>query len=361
MSQNHDRVVLSGSPVLRSLDPRTRTAVSLLQFFLGENRCKWFFSSVFLLQLVVDSAPDCVPSERSGETYRPTSGFLRWAIDNLGCYCCRGVPRHRGDAPHQLQRVEDFNDDATRTNNRMYGLAPRRGWLAQASMELTSGAQTDGFQLSTFASDFPSFLAGEGQNGGPFGIAFAGNGTVLVTDLNGHIYVFPSDANNQTVSGATVGATYNSYDPLGMTQTGGKIYVGFQTSSVIDQVSSTGTFVSTLASIPQPHGIVVNPTNGDLLVSSDSGSFSGGGISEVNPVSGAVTHIYSGVSFDGLTTDGVVVYAAREDGEVVGIRISDGAQVFDAGNFAGVTGSPWERERLPATFTSTRTMVNLSK
>ena len=130
---------------------------------------------------------------------------------------------------------------------------------AQASMELTSGAQTDGFQLSTFASDFPSFLAGEGQNGGPFGIAFAGNGTVLVEYLNGHIYVFPSDANNQTVSGATVGATDNSYDPLGMTQTGGKIYVGFQTSSVIDQVSSTGTFVSTLASIPQPHGIVCDP------------------------------------------------------------------------------------------------------
>ena len=51
-----------------------------------------------------------------------------------------------------------------------------------------------------------------------------------------------------------------------------------------------------------------------------------------------MTHIYSGVSFDGLTTDGVVVYAAREDGEVVGIRISDGAQVFDAGNFAGADG-----------------------
>ena len=149
---------------------------------------------------------------------------------------------------------------------------------AQASMELTSIAQTDGFQLSTFASGFPSFPAGEGQNGGPFGIAFAGSGTVLATDLNGDIYVFPSDANNQTVSGATVGATYSSFDPLGMTQTGGKIYVGFQSTNVIKQVSSTGTFVSTLASIPQPHGIVVNPTNGDLLVSSDSGSLSGAGI-----------------------------------------------------------------------------------
>jgi hypothetical protein len=208
---------------------------------------------------------------------------------------------------------------------------------AQASMELTLAAQADGFQLSTFASGFPNFPAGNG-NGGPFGIAFAGNGTVLATDLNGDIYVFPSDANNQTVSGATVGATYNSFDPLGMTQTGGKIYVGFQSTNLIKQVSSTGTFVSNLASIPQPHGIVVNPTNGDLLVSSDSGSLSGAGIWEVNPVSGAVTNIYSGRSFDGLTTDGVIVYAAREDGEVVGIRISDGAQVFDAGNIAGADG-----------------------
>jgi hypothetical protein len=105
---------------------------------------------------------------------------------------------------------------------------------AQADMTLTLAAQSEGFQLTTFASGFPNFPAGENQNGGPFGIAFPGNGTVLVTDLNGKIYVFHSDADNQNVTGATIGATYSSYDTLGMTQSNGKVYLGLQSSNHID-------------------------------------------------------------------------------------------------------------------------------
>ncbi len=109
---------------------------------------------------------------------------------------------------------------------------------AQADMVLTTTAQNDGFKLTTFASGFPSFPAGEGQNGKPFGIAFASNGTVLVSDLNGNIYNFASDTDNRTVAGATVGATYGSYDPLGMTQSGNNTYLGFQSSNVVDRVSN---------------------------------------------------------------------------------------------------------------------------
>jgi hypothetical protein len=205
-------------------------------------------------------------------------------------------------------------------------------------MMLTAAAQAQGFQLSTFASGFPNSPAGEGQNGGPFGIAFPGNGTVLVTALNGAIYVFPSDADNQTVSGATVGATYNSYDSLGMTQGGGQIYLGLQTSNQIDLISSTGTYLSTLASgIAGPHGMAIDPTTGHLLVASYALSGSGG-IWDVDPNTGAVKNIVSGPNFDGLATAGSIVYAARTDGEVVGIRISDGTQVFDAGNINGADG-----------------------
>jgi hypothetical protein len=230
------------------------------------------------------------------------------------------------------------------------GFAPLRNGLfvltlflgatpARAGMALTAAAQAEGFQLETFASGFPNSPAGENQNGGPFGIAFPGNGTVLVADLNGKIYVFPSDTNNQTVSGATIGATYNSYDPLGMTQGGGKIYLGFQTSNQIYEIGPTGAHLSTLvSSIPAPHGMAIDSA-GHLLVASDSGSTtSGAGIWDVNPTTGALRNITTGASYDGIATTGNIVYAARADGEVVGIRISDGKQVFDAGKINGADG-----------------------
>ncbi len=68
---------------------------------------------------------------------------------------------------------------------------------------------------------------------------------MLGSDLNGKIYVFGSDVDNQTVTGATVGATYNSYDPLGMTQIGSTSYAGFETSNLIARFSATGAYLST--------------------------------------------------------------------------------------------------------------------
>lgn len=220
---------------------------------------------------------------------------------------------------------------------------------ARAGMILTSDGQAAGFGLSTYASGFPNFPAGEGRNGGPFGVAFATNGNVLVSDLNGDIYVFPSDTDGQTVGGAgvTVGATYGSFDPLGMTQFGSNIYLGFQTSNKIDLINANGAAIQTLAlhnalgnpiTIAGPHGLAVAP-NGDLLVSSDTGSsLTGEGIFDINPATGLTRQIVSTNSFDGITTDGTTVYAARADGEVLGFNISTGAQVFDSVNISGADG-----------------------
>lgn len=220
---------------------------------------------------------------------------------------------------------------------------------ARAGMILTSDGQAAGFSLTTFASGFPNFPAGQGQNGGPFGIAFAPNGNVLVSDLNGKIYVFPSDTDGQTVSGpgVTVGATYGSFDPLGMTQHGSNIFLGFQTSNKIDLVNSNGAAIQTLnlhniggtpITIAGPHGLATT-SGGDLLVSSDTGSnLTGEGIFDVNPTTGLTRQIVSTGSFDGITTDGTTVYGARADGEVLGFNISTGVQVFDSVNISGADG-----------------------
>lgn len=220
---------------------------------------------------------------------------------------------------------------------------------ARAGMVLTSDGTAAGFSLTTYASGFPNFPAGEGQNGGPFGIAFAPNGNVLVSDLNGDIYAFPSDTDGQTVGGpgVTVGATYSSFDPLGMTQSGSNIYLGFQTSNKIDLVDSNGAAIQTLnlhnslgtpVTIAGPHGLAAT-TSGGLLVSSDTGSnLTGEGIFDVNPATGLTRQIVSTGSFDGITTDGTTVYGARADGEILGFNISTGAQVFDSVNISGADG-----------------------
>ena len=221
-------------------------------------------------------------------------------------------------------------------------------WMALFVCSTTSAqggmtAIAPGFQLTTFASGFQTFAAGQGGNGGPFGIAFPGNGTVLVSELNGKIYVFPSDADNQTVGGASVGHTYAGFDPLGMTQTqNGTVYLGFQSSNQVAQVDSNGNITSIVvpssANFIGPHGLAIDPLTGNILVSSDTGSSFGDGILDVTPTGNVVKTIGFGSSFDGIATDGTVVYAARSDGRVVGYNIASGLQVFDAGNISGADG-----------------------
>lgn len=88
-----------------------------------------------------------------------------------------------------------------------------------------------------------------------------------------------------------------------------------------------------------PHGFAVNPLTGHLVVASDTGSLnSGTGLWDIDPNTGVQKNISPGKSFDGVTTDGVIVYAAREDDHVIGIRMSDGAQVFDSGLIPGADG-----------------------
>src|SRR5437867_2858340 len=62
-----------------------------------------------------------------------------------------------------------------------------------STLALTSAGRTQGYALSTFATDFP--VSG---TTGPMGIAFTDTGGVMVADGPGNVRVFPNGASGQS-------------------------------------------------------------------------------------------------------------------------------------------------------------------
>lgn len=196
-------------------------------------------------------------------------------------------------------------------------LAPQAG----AEMALTSGATTAGFALTTFATGFP--LDG---NIGPLGIAFSG-GSVIVSDYPGNVRVFSTDADGQSATSFPVAHNYGSHNAIGLASAGGAFYMTAQAAGNVMQINPDGTFNQMiLPSLPSATGIVSNPANGHLFVS--TGGF--GAVVDINPIT-KTSSIFKNISADGLTTDGVTLYAETNN-SIIGYRLSDGAQVFNSGS-----------------------------
>ena len=200
---------------------------------------------------------------------------------------------------------------------------------AKGGMMLTAEGLAQGFSLSTFASGYSS-----GNSGQPRGIAFAGGG-VLVSDTSGDVRRFPSDADGQNVGSVPVGQNYGSFNATDLATAGGKIYLSRRLTNEIDQINADGTLNQViLSAINNATGLVTNPANGHLYVS----TLNNNNVYDVDPVAKTQTLIFN-ANFDGITLspDGKILYGASGN-NILGFDLTTMAHplVFDSGPITGV-------------------------
>jgi hypothetical protein len=212
------------------------------------------------------------------------------------------------------------------------------------ALTLTPAGQALGLSLSTFATGFPT-TSGNGGTGngiaGPTGIAFPTSGGVVVGDAQGNVRLFPSDTDGQTASSAPVGQNYGLDNALGVAPVGTHIYMNELLNGQVVEINLDGTLNQVIVTgVPLAAGMVANPTNGHLFVS----TIGNNQVWEVDPIA-KTKSLFVNASFDGLaiSADGTVLYGARvyndpaTQGHVWGYDTSTKALVFDSG-FLGTVG-----------------------
>jgi sugar lactone lactonase YvrE len=209
--------------------------------------------------------------------------------------------------------------------------------LTPSPMALTAAGSAAGFSLSTFASGFPT-IAGIG----PLGITFTDTGGVMVSDFSGNVRVFPTDADGQSAAAAPIGGSYGFDNADGLDRiappnedTPSQFFLAGINKVV--QLNADGSLNQVIVPVPSL-GLVVNPANDDLLVSSEPN------LVDVDPAAKTSSNLTGGLGGqrpDGMavSADGSVVYVSNNfSGHVLGFSTSTGAQVFDSGLVgAGVT------------------------
>lgn len=198
---------------------------------------------------------------------------------------------------------------------------------AQASLTLTAAGTSNGFSLTTFA-DF-STITGGGCCSGPFGLAVAADGNVLVS-VSGTRYVF-SNTDGQT-PGSAISSTGSSSGTQAYARAGGLAYGGNGGNFV--QFNNDGTVNHALTGVPSPYLGMWGAPNGHIIATS------GAGLIDIDPLGagGAGTYrIINGVFGDGVTVspDGLTAYV-EVSGGIQGYNIATGAA---AGPFIAVPGS----------------------
>lgn len=210
------------------------------------------------------------------------------------------------------------------------GLATRPTCVL-ADLTLTSAGEARGFQLSLFASSFPS------SGGiGPEHAAYAPDGTILVTNyFNGTVQRF-QNTNNQSASTTPVLASYGTDQANGLAYLGTTAYMSQYASGRLVQLNSDGTINRIVASgLSGPLGVAANSVTGRLFVGLSNG------IVNLDPVTGVFSSLVTGSSVDGITLspDGSTLYAAVRGGtnaqKLIGYNTSSGAVVYDSGVLSG--------------------------
>jgi hypothetical protein len=195
--------------------------------------------------------------------------------------------------------------------------------LAQSGT-LTAAATAQGFTLSTFVDLVPTVNCC-----GPLGVVNTPSG-LLVAGYAGDVRSF-SNVDNQHWSASTtaVGASYGAANPAGLTVLGGRYYLTLQNQGRVVEVSASGVFIQNIVNIGSATGIVANPSNGLLYVST------GGQIFAVDPIA-KTTSVFVNAAADGLTisASGSILYA-EASGHIFGYDTTSKAQVFDSGAISG--------------------------
>jgi hypothetical protein len=215
------------------------------------------------------------------------------------------------------------------------GLALGTARQAHADMMLTPAAVSQGYRLSTFATDFPGVKDVNGPNYiGPLGIAFPAGGGVLVTDFPGNIRLFPTDTDGQSAKNVSVTQNYGTFNAVGLAQVGQTFYMTQQGNNGVVQVNPNGTFNKYVAgNMFQATGVVTNPLNGHLFVSATGTG--AGQIFDVNPATGTATP-FANALVDGMTVtpDGKTLFTAADD-RILGFDTQTGALVYQSARLPG--------------------------
>ncbi|HSU66026.1 MAG TPA: hypothetical protein VLJ39_04110, partial [Tepidisphaeraceae bacterium] len=154
-----------------------------------------------------------------------------------------------------------------------------------AALTLTPQAISTGYNLSVFASGFPTEANEANGAAGPLGIVFPSNG-VLVGDASGNVRVFPTDTDGQNAASFPPLQNYGFNGSLGLAQVGNNIYMTSQTTGLILQINPlNGQTIKTVVAIPNATGITVDPVNNHLFVS----TYDTNKVYDVDPATGTAT------------------------------------------------------------------------
>ena len=191
------------------------------------------------------------------------------------------------------------------------------------TLSLTAAGTGFGFTLTVFATLNP------GATGpGPFGIAVAANGSILVSNSpDATRYVF-ADMDGQTKSSALTHVPSSS-GAFGYATARGLPYGGEGGHFV--QFNNNGTVNHVLTGVAQAPflGMWANPSNGHIVATSS------GGLIDIDPLAnggaGSSRVINALGNGDGVSVspDGRIAYV--EQGQINGYDIATGAQVFSSG------------------------------
>lgn len=199
-------------------------------------------------------------------------------------------------------------------------------------LTLTAAGVSDGFTLTTFTTLNP------GDTGfGPFGIAVASNGNVIISNWpTGKLYVFP-DSDGQTTASALFTQPSNSGTTAYATA-GGHPY-GSQNGRFVE-FNSDGTVNHTLTGVTAGPslGMWGNPVNGHIIATSSSG------LIDIDPLAnggtGSFRVITAGGNGDGVSVspNGMTAYV-EQGGQINGYDIASGNMVFSSGPLVGLSGA----------------------
>lgn len=199
--------------------------------------------------------------------------------------------------------------------------------LAQATLTLTSDGTTLGFSITTFATVNPG---NRGCCNGPFGLAVAGNGDVLVSS-NGTRYEF-DNSDGQTQASALHTVSSNS-GTAGYASAGGLAY-GADSGRYV-QFNNDGTVNHILTGVtPSPRLGMWGAPNGHIIAAS------GSGLIDIDPLANGGAGSYRVISGSEFP-DGVSV---SPDGKTVFMAVAGGIQAIDVatgalGTFFSLGGS----------------------
>lgn len=217
---------------------------------------------------------------------------------------------------------------------------------ADAALVLNPTGLALGFKLSIFATIDPSNA--RTFNLGPFGVAYAGNGRVIVSNfVDNNIYSF-ADSNGQTLASALNTVAFAGTGGIGMASAGGHAYGSDPDTGYFAEYNSDGTLNHDLTGVNDGKGNPItpnagmagNPVDGHILATTSTA-----GIVEIDPLAngglGSFRVVVPATSGDGVSVspDGLTVYVINQKTRCVeGFSIATGAPLSPACGFPSPDG-----------------------